>query len=166
MMVTRLIQLVVSLWCLMYSFGCAAEDDYSKNICVKEANLECLQNNFDKLYQQNYQLFWAILHNAAKKAQTCDSIEDTAAFLRLVILKQSNAEFTEFFGQTVERLCVQKSICFLNGLLLVNQPTKVKLIDKLRSPLFVDSSEIDRVFLKARTNNKYREISIIYFLKE
>ncbi|MBI5492889.1 MAG: hypothetical protein HY893_08160 [Deltaproteobacteria bacterium] len=155
--------------CLTYSFGNAAEN-YSKNPCLGEANLVCLQDNFDKLYQENYPLFWEILHNAASKAQKCDSVKDTAAFLRLVKLIRGshatgNAEFEEYFSQTVEQLCIQKSKCFLDGLLRFDKPTRVLLLDMLRNPLFEDGSKIDRVFREAKTNKKYREISDIYFLK-
>ncbi|PKL52667.1 MAG: hypothetical protein CVV37_00265 [Nitrospira bacterium HGW-Nitrospira-1] len=171
MMAFRLILLFLSfvMVCLTYSFGNAAET-YSKNPCLGEANLVCLQDNFDKLYRENYPLFWKILHNAATKAQKCDSVEDTATFLRLVKLIRGSqatgsAEFEEYFSQTVEQLCIQKSKCFLDGLLMLDKSTRVLLIDMLRTPLFVDNSKIDRVFLDAKTNKKYRKISDIYFLK-
>jgi hypothetical protein len=166
MNIIRLIQVVLSFLAvfLTYSSGNAAEK--CPNVCLNEASLECLEINFDKLYHDNYELFWDILHSAAKKAKACDSVEGTAAFLRLAILKQSNAEFTEFFNQTIEQLCLEESKCLLDGLLMVTQYTKVKLLDKLRTPLFMDSSKIDQVFLKARTDNEYKEISDIYFGKK
>lgn len=164
MMAFRLILLFLSfvMVCLTYSRGNAAEN-YSKNPCLGEANLVCLQDNFDTLYQENYPFFWEILHNAASKAQKCDYVKDTAAFLRLAKLEKSNAEFNEFFSQTVEQLCIKKSKCFFDGLLMVDKPTRVLLIDKLRTPLFVENSKIERVFLEAKTNKKYREISDKYW---
>lgn len=167
MMKTRLIQWILSLWilCLAYSLVNAATEDYSNGICAKEANLGCLQSNFDKLYGENDKLFWKILRDAADKYQACNSIEDTVAFLELAIVKQGNAEFAEFFSETIEQLCVQESSCFLDGLLRVNKLTKIALLNYLRTPLFADSSVIDSVFVKAKQNRKYEEISDIYFSK-
>lgn len=166
MMAFRRILLFVSfvIACLTYSFGNATET-YSKNPCLGEANLVCLQDNFDKLYQENYPFFWEILHNAASKAQKCDFVEDAASFMKLVNLIKGNAEVDEFFSETVEQLCIKKTKCFFDGLLMVDKPTKVLLIEKIRTPLFVDKSKIDRVFFEARTNREYREISDVYFLK-
>lgn len=164
MMALRLILLVLNFMviCFTTSFVNATET-YFKNPCHREANLVCLQDNFDKLYLENYLLWSEILGNAEIKALACDSVEDTAAFLRLVKLIKGNAEFDEFFSETIEKLCIEKTKCFLDGLLRTDVPIRALLIDKLRTPLFIDSFKIDQVFREVKTNKKYRELSDIYF---
>ena len=148
-----------------YCFGNSV-DKLSTGLCAKDATIGCLRDNFDNLYRDDYSLFWEILRNAANKAAQCEYLEDTTAFLTLVKLEKGNAEVNEFFSRAIEQLCIEKTKCFFNALLGLDSPTRVLIFHKLRTPLFVDESEIDRVFLEARSNEKYNKLSDSYFVEK
>lgn len=163
MIIARTVLLILSFMALSSSCHSAnALEKFSEVACAKDAAIVCLRDNFDNLYRDNYSLFWEILHNAAKKAAQCDYGEDTSAFLMLAKLEKGNAEFNEFFSQTIEQLCIQKSKCFLDTLLVLDKTTRGAIIYRLRTPLFVEPSEIKRVFLEAKSSEKYNELSDSY----
>lgn len=134
------------------------------NLCVENKTaFSCLEKNFDTLYQARHERFWEILHQAAKRAQKCDSSPDTAKFLGLAKLKTDNVEFDEFFRQNIEKLCIKHTNCFLNSLLKTDDATRTSVVEKLRQPLYEDEADIKRVFLKAKSKAKYKKIGEMYF---
>lgn len=111
--------------------------------CVGKAeNIYCLERNFDTLYAENYERFWDILHKAVATAKRCNSQQNVVGFLRLSSLKTDNAEFNEFFSQSLEEFCLQKPICFSRGVSKLDKKARDLLKEKLKRPLFVDEAAI------------------------
>lgn len=154
-------QLTLAVICVA-SYGCYARDEYS-DLCVKTPSLACLRGNFDDLYQRNYPLFWSILHNVVEDSQKKESVNGIAAFMELAAVKTDNSEFNEFFNQTIEQLCLEKSDIFFMALLELKKPMRLMVISKLWTPMFFDISSIDLVFLRAKSEEKYQEIIELYF---
>jgi hypothetical protein len=158
---------LASIWlmlCVAPSLG-GATDNFSGHPCAKEQTIECLHDNFERLYLENYSLFWKMVYHAASSAKKCTSVRDTASFLNLAPLGRGNAEYSESFNRTIEELCIQKPDCFLNGLLRTDEAAKGTILDELKTPVFVEPSQIDRVFRRAKANKKYSELSTAYFSK-
>ena len=136
------------------------------DVHAENNKLEYLKNNFNNVYMSNYDQFWKILHDAQKKAESCKSIIDTAAFLSLVEIESTGAEFNEYFNETIEKLCVEQSRCFLDALATINEKSIILTVKRLKAPLFVDSSDIDDVFKRNKSVKKYNFIIKEYFNKK
>jgi hypothetical protein len=107
-----------------------------------DKELVCLMVNFDRLYRQNSSRFWGILHRASENAEKCTVPNDTAAFLKLVLVKTGNAEFWEFYNEVAERLCMERTDCFLEGMSKLNRATRSAVVHQLRNPLYYEEAEI------------------------
>jgi hypothetical protein len=137
---------------------------YANGLCSgANATLECLSDNFETLYSKNYSLFWDILHMSAKKAQQCKSISDVFRFLELVRLQTNNAEFNEFFNETIENMCVKNSKCFFDGSIRLNTQDQIQMVKRLKSSVFVDQTEITNIFKRNKNNEKYKKFVELYF---
>lgn len=142
--------------------GCASAVN-ERDLCLQdETKLTCLGDKFNELYTQNYRQFWVIAHQAANDARKCDSPANTAAFLDLARIKTNNAEFNEFFSEVIERLVTEKPICFLVAVARMNVGSQKLVMEKLRSPLFVERVAIENA-LQAENNEKYKSILDLYF---
>lgn len=119
---------------------CNAE---AHGLCERaDKELACLAAHFDQLYRRAPTRFWGILHRAAENAQTCIAPSATAAFLRLAQVKTSNVEFLEFYQEVVERLCVERTDCFLEGISKFNRTARSAVVHRLRNPLYYEETEI------------------------
>lgn len=142
--------------------ACASATD-KRDLCLEDKNaLTCLKNNFNELYTQNYRQFWEIAHRAASDARKCDSSANTAAFLDLVRIKSSNAEFNEFLGEVIERLVTENPNCFLAAVAKMDLGSQKLVMEKLRYPIFVERTMIENA-LRAESNEKYKSIVNLYF---
>jgi len=143
---------------------CAAQCCHGNGLCVgNNATLNCLRDNFDSLYSTNYSLFWSILRATEKKALGCKSTTDTSAFLKLALVRNTNAEFKEYLSETIENIATIKPKCFLDSLSTLDPDAVTDVIALLKNPTFVEEQEIVKVFSKNRNIKKYKLIMDIYF---
>ncbi len=142
-------------FCCLFIFCAYAQAENNK--------LEYLKNNFNNVYMSNYDQFWKVLHDAQKKAESCESAEDTIAFLKLVEIRTGNAEFNAYFNEVIEKLCVEKPKCFFDALANLNENAIIRTVALLKAPLFVDTGDIDVVFKKDENVKKYTVIMSEYF---
>ena len=129
----------------------------------QNSTLDCLKNNFEILYSTNYPLFWEIMKLAEKKATSCRSIPETAAFLELVQCNKTNAEVSEYLSEVIENLLLTQPDCFFDSVSIQKIETIRDIILRLRSPVFIEKAKIDKIFEKYRNNQKYKYSIEIYF---
>jgi hypothetical protein len=138
-------------------------DCYGASLCTgRDATLDCLKKHSSELYSENYELFWKILNDAARKANTCKSKQDTAAFLNLVQMPRDGA-LAEFFRENIENLCVSNAKCFFEALILLEPFDQDRVIYELYNPIFTEPSEITGAFSKYKDNSKYKRVIDLYF---
>jgi hypothetical protein len=138
--------------------------DASGALCTgKQSTLQCLKRNFRDLYSSNHDRFFRILFAAEKAATKCDAPVKTIAFLEIAPLIQGSAEVGEYFSEVVEKLCTAKPRCFLDSLARVNDDTRTRIIDELRTPTFLDEAVIREAFLRYREDPRYKLIMGLYF---
>ena len=118
---------------------CSPNDTNSSNIT---GDLSYLERNFNELYENNYADFWKILHSSLMEAKRCDSIEITSRYLNLVNLPYKNAEFNEFFAESIEKLCLNSPGCFHEANRTLNKSVQKKLNTMLNNPLFIDKGSL------------------------
>lgn len=139
---------------------------YADNLCSgKNATLECLSKNFQKLYSSDLKQFWKILHEAEKKALACKSTSETAKFMSLVRIENINTEFDEFFRETIENICAKNSKCFFEAVSSMPAADQSKIVNLLLESTFVDQTDITKVFKKYKSVKKYKSIVDMYLKK-
>ena len=142
---------------LVFSFNC-----YGGGLCIgREETLACLKKHSKELYSTNHELFWKIVHNAAKKAKTCENKKDTADFLSIVQITR-DGEVAEFFGENIENLCLSNTKCFLEALILLEPFDQDRIIYELYNPIFKKPSEITEALSKFKANSKYKRVIDLY----
>lgn len=139
-----------------------AKPAYSENMCKNDNSITCLKKHFNILYDKDYVTFWKILHESANAAMECKSKQDVLQFLELAKYN-NNAEFSEFFAESLEKLCIDNTTCFMDSMLLVDAKLRSILLNKLQNPLFSDKESIDAIFIKALKSEKYSKLSEQYF---
>jgi len=116
---------------------------YGETVCSgSAADISCLMRNFDDFYHKNYSDFWKVLHSSLKEAEHCRSIEATSSFLNLASLHSTNAEFNEFFAESIENLCLTSPKCFSDANNLLPKATQERLKMFLNNPLFIDKEHL------------------------
>jgi hypothetical protein len=103
-----------------------------------------LERNFDELYEKNYSDFWKILHSSLMEAKSCYSIEVTSKYLNLASLSSNNAEFNEFFAESIEKLCLRSPRCFNEAKQTLHKSVQKKLNTMLNNPLFIDKESLSK----------------------
>ena len=129
----------------------------------RDHTLQCLKRNFDGLYTSDYAGFSEIIRTAAQKARSCQSPPNTASFLDLARFIHGNAEMQEYFGEVVERLCIDRPDCFFDALIRVDPRSRQQIVEALKNPMFMEQSAIDAVFQAHKAGAKYRSIMQLYF---
>lgn len=148
----------------LFIFSCSLLTAQEKDLCKGEnATLSCLKQNFIKLYSNDYEQFWNILHNAANKMQEHEKLSDVSTFMDLAVVIQGNAEVSEFFSEISEKFCVSNPTICLDALVSLDEKSRKAFMHMLRHPIYLSKMEIDHIFLKYRELKKYREIIQIYF---
>ena len=109
-------------------------------------------------------LFWSILNKAADKADQCDNSKSTADFLKLVQIPR-DGELAEYYSEHIEDLCVSKTKCFLDSLLLLDPFDQDRIIYELYSPTFKESKEISGALSAYKTDEKYKRVINLYMKK-
>lgn len=100
--------------------------------------LDCLKKNQYELVTTNQSLYWKIFNKAASRAERCNPVSDTARFMELVDIALGAASM-EYFEEKIEKLCVEKSKCFFDALLLMKEEDQNKI--KMRK-LGMDKKQI------------------------
>lgn len=127
--------------------------------------LGCLKTNFDELYASDYQMFWKILHSSAEQASTAGNISKLVEFLEMAgVTGKGNAEFEEFFSQTIETVCVNNTEYFLDALMTMAPKSQSEVLKILQNPLFKSSEEINGSFQKVSEKGKYKSFVDTYFV--
>ena len=135
-----------------------------KSLCVGEnATLSCLKEKFTDLYSKQYEQFWNILHDAAKRFQNHDKLSHVAAFMELAPIIEGNAEVTEYFSEISEKFYISNPEICLNALISLDEKSRRSFMDKLRQPIYLYKTEISKAFLKYRDVEKYKDIIDHYF---
>jgi hypothetical protein len=117
----------------------------SSKICSgADSNVRCLAKNLDALYAQDYERFWRILHESAPKPELCVPDKKTIDFLSLARVKTTNAEFSEFFAECVETLCVKAPDCFRKASAQLDPEARKRLRQGFETPVFLDREELAR----------------------
>ena len=136
----------------------------ASGVCAGRGHtLQCLKRNFDRLYASDYAGFSDIIRTAAQKARSCQSSPNTASFLDLARFIHGNAEVQEYFGEVVERLCIDQPDCFFDALIRVDARSRQQIVEELRNPMFVEQSAINNAFQAYKNRPKYRRIMQLYF---
>jgi len=152
-------------FCLLFSsflLIALASKSYSAQLCTgKNETLDCLKQHSYELYSQNMDLFWSILNKAADKAHQCNNNKSTADFLKLVQIPRDGA-LAEYYSEHVEDLCVSKTKCFLDSLLLLDPFDQDRIIYELHNPTFKESAEIIDALSKYNKNSKYNRVIDLY----
>ena len=96
--------------------------------------IECLVTSFRSSYREEYQEFWAILHDASEGIIACESQSRVTHFLSLAQYK-GNAEFAEFFNFVLLQLAINDADCFIKA--WIDQPVEIRasLLRDLHSPI-------------------------------
>ena len=135
-----------------------------KSLCVGEkATLSCLKEKFTELYSKDYAQFWEILHDAAKKFRNHDKLSDVTAFIELAPIIEENAEVTEYFSEVSEMFCISNPEICLNALIILDEISRRSFIERLRHPIYLSETEINKAFLKYKDVEKYKDIIEHYF---
>ncbi|OGP66416.1 MAG: hypothetical protein A2W27_02870 [Deltaproteobacteria bacterium RBG_16_44_11] len=158
MMNKNIMILFISLFSFFFLFSCCKNSD-------ADSRLLYLKNNFNKLYQNDYKQFWQILAEAEKNAVNCQSTSDTVAFLKLIEIDSTGVEFIEYFSEVIEKLCIENPKCFLDALSNLDSSAITRIVKRLKTPLFLDSKDIDAVFNKNKSVKKYDAVMKEYFRK-
>lgn len=138
-----------------------------KKLCEgQNATFMCLKKNFTELYSDNYELFWKILHKAANKLQKSGNISDITDFMELVLIINSNAEVSEYFGEISEKFCVSNPEICLNAMISLDENAKISFIKRLQHPIYLSNEEITQIFLKYKNIERYKEIVEYYFISQ
>ena len=134
-----------------------------KDLCTGEdATLGCLKENFERLHSSNENHFWYILIMAAKDAQQCGPMSETAGFLELVRFQTSDGEFGKFYSAQIENLCTNRPLCFLEALAKLGLKEQKDVIKRLICPQFVEKPSIEAAFTMNGKNPKYRKLVEMY----
>ena len=163
MIINRSIDFLKVIAVLAGLSACSSQAVSMQNICNDDETIECLKVNFDKLYSENYELFWRILHKASKKSEECSEPEDLVDLLSLLRVGENNAEFTEYVSERLEHFLIHKTTCFFDALVMVEDELRDLVLRRLNNPMFISRAEVDRVFDDAKFIAKYREVYDLYF---
>ena len=131
----------------------------------QKPDIEYLKNNFDSLYTSDTVLFWEVLHDAAEQIKRKD-VKLIASVMEISFFVKGNAEVSEFFSELFEPFCISNSEICLKALTTLKAQYQSSFLDRMRQPLFVSKTEIDKIFSNNRHNESYNKIIKLYFKEE
>jgi hypothetical protein len=105
------------------------------------AELRCVDRNFEVAYRTDYSGLWSILNQRAPGLKACSDPQEVAAFLPLVRY-YGNAEFAEFYSETLEELAVTHALCLAEQVSVAEPKVRDSVVERLRSPLFRTPEEV------------------------
>ncbi len=123
-----------------------------------------LKLNVDKLYEDNYQLFWKIYWGAERRATNCTSADDTAEFLELGPIVLGKSDLQEAFAKSIEHFLVKNPKCFLDGTIRIGDKHLLVLVTSyLKVPLYVDDASIKNALAPYKNMLTYKRLMSLYF---
>lgn len=131
--------------------------------CAGNPSVECLRENFKDLYIKDSATFWEILNSAAEELQHCESLDKVDDFLSLVTIGNENAEYHEFVSYNIENKFTADPQCVLSALAGSSKDLQVRVINRLKTPVFAEVSDIERTFRIVRNDPNYSGLAQIYF---
>lgn len=137
-----------------------------KQVCPEPVSLSCLKNNFSAFYQKDYEGFFSAFRKFENKAATCKDIKSTADFLSLVTAIDVNAEVSEAYAETTEKILIKNPACFLDAATrLEDRSLKVLIMNYIKTPTFEDETKIKKTMQKYKNDAKYVKVMGLYFGK-
>ncbi|MBI5696117.1 MAG: hypothetical protein HZC51_10325 [Nitrospirae bacterium] len=128
------------------------------------ATVECLKNNCEQLYSENYDLFWDIIYKSEKKAYSSGTVSDVRDYLELASIKDFNSvEFDEYLSEAMPKLFIMWPEMFLDALSISNEETVNGFVYLLQTPLGDNETEITALMKKYGKDSKYKIIMDKYF---
>ena len=126
---------------LVYGMSCSAAACDHK--CPTSANeLQCVLKHCPAVYRENPEYFWGVLNRARNDAFSCDSVNKTAEFLRIVRLPRMGADLQEYVSEGIETLCVKQPVCFKKAMNALDEKTQHAVKVKLGNPIYFDASDL------------------------
>ena len=141
----------------------AASDVYARSekpCSGKNETLECLKENFQDIYENQYFKFLLIINKAEVAALSCNSDEKTAAYLGIASKIGGNLEVADGFKDILEtKFLKEKTACLLDALLLSDDNVKEIILGKyLTKPRFIKKEEVDALLSRYMGQEKYKEL--------
>jgi hypothetical protein len=127
--------------------------------CIQgEGDLNCIGANFERMYRDSYEDFWTILRGRGEQIRSCARSDMVAGFLPLAS-NAGNAEFSEFYSETLEELAISNPRCLAEAWsrLAPDQQGAVAMI--LRSPMFRTSTELPSAARVSGVTGEYHEFA-------
>jgi len=109
-----------------------------------QPDIEYLIENHEKLYKDNYEVYWKSLNRLRNNAFATDSPNEIYQFLQIFKLENYPVEVEEFLSESLETLCVDKSILLKKVMQQLNPQLSAKLNKKLKHPLFREEKELEK----------------------
>ena len=139
----------------------AANDTYARSekpCSGKNETLECLKENFADIYDGQYFKFLLIVSKAEVAALNCNSVEKTAAYLGIASKIGSNLEVEDGFKDILEtKLLKEKTVCFLDALLLSDDNVKEIILGKyLTKTRYIEKEEVGALLSRYMEQEKYK----------
>jgi hypothetical protein len=110
------------------------------------SELRCVIRFYPAIYRNDPEYFWKVLNRSQDNALSCDSVQLTIDFLRIVRLPTPGADLEEFISESVESLCVKQPVCFKQAIGMLDEKTRRAIKTKLETPLYYESSEISACY--------------------
>lgn len=137
-----------------------------KELCSAPVSIACLKGNFVSFYQQDYDRFFTAFRKFEAEAAACTNEKATADFLDLASCIGVNAEVSEAYARTAEKLLIKKPSCFFEAAnLLENRSLGILVKQYLQTPIFHDETTVRKIMQNYRKNVKYDRITSLYFSK-
>lgn len=135
-------RILVLIFVLIFSTGAlSTQENESCSNCF-QTDIHYLIENHERLYKDNYELFWGMLSKLRNKAFSTDSADELSQFLQLFILNDYPVEVEEILFQSLENLCTDKPILFKGAMQRFDSNLSAKLNEKLKHPLFHKEKEL------------------------
>lgn len=127
--------------------------------CVGDAEeLVCLRRNFDSLFSEQYDVFWEIANRRGREVASCQRRTVVEQFLPLAD-KVGNAEFAEFYHETIESLASTSPLCLAEAWSRLGEPEQVSVVRVLRAPLFKSAGDLARSAQNAGVPKKFPKLA-------
>lgn len=123
---------------------------------------QSLRAHFDELYVNDNPRFWSVVRCHGQRAKSCSSRASVATFLSLSAIGEGNAEFGEYFSETVENLLLENPQCLFTELERSNALSRKSVITRLKAPLFVDEERVAMIFREVTKTPSFPKVAREY----
>lgn len=134
---------------------------FCKNTNIVDFNY--LIDNYSSLYNHDNQKFWEILNSYADELSKNKNENGYINFLRLSTVIIGNTDVSEYFNEKCEMFCLNDTESFFNAILSFKPKDIEKIFYFLREPLTIPKSDMDKLFIKYKDDNRYVILFKYYF---